>query len=430
MLVVGAGPAGLAAMAALSEAKVEFTGVESHANVGGIWDATNPISSVYAGLHMVTSRFTSHIGTAMPNDWPHYPERQQAFDYLHAFAQSKRLHERIEFETRFEEATKTAQGTWLATLRAGKDRATIQKEFRGIVFATGAYNRDHRRFPQELLEQANAAGISAIHSADYRAPEPYAGKRVLVVGIGNSGSDIAEKISVQARRTILSVRTTPWINPLTLLGVPCDKLAAEPAPLPDWLGLWLFRMGRRLSIGGYRRLGLKPPEFGLNDRTPMSDRGIVTALRSGRVVARSNVVSLEGGTARFADPLHSSEEIDAVVFATGFARSYPLLPRTGNIDASLLFYLLCRREPTLAYMTELVGSSSCWPIFVAQARAIAAWFRAIQDRSATLNGVVRRLAAPSPDFKGKLFRLADEFHIDYRLYAEFLRDFEEWIARG
>lgn len=428
ILVVGAGPAGLSAMAALQDAGVSFEGIESHTGVGGIWNASNPLSSVYDGLHMVTSRFTSYLGPRMPDDWPLYPDHSQALEYFTTFAQDKDLTSRIQFAMRFQDAAKTPRGTWNVTLRRVDDETVSQKEFRAIVFAVGAYNKEQRLFPSTLLEQARAAELPAIHSADYRNPAQYAGKNVLVIGSGNSGTDIAEKISGSARRTLLSVRTTPWINPLTIGGVPCDKLAADPSLLPDWLGLQLFQFARRLSIGSFRRLGLKRPEHGLNDRTPTSDRGIVPAIRSGRVIARSNIVSLEGGVAQFSDPNHSPEKIDAVIFATGFSRKYPLLPTSKSPDEQLLFFLFHRHEPGLAYLTELIGSRCCWPIFAEQGRAIAAYFRAAERGSRHAAAIDSRRTVPSPSFKGKLFRLADEYHIDYGIYSQFLRGFVEWVS--
>ncbi len=271
-----------------------------------------------------------------------------------------------------------------------------------------------------------------IHSADYRSPAAYAGRRVLVIGIGNSGSDIADKISGSAKLTLLSVRTHPWIIPQTVGGVPCDQLAAQSRGAPSWLGLASFQLMRRLAIGSFRSLGLTKPRYGLNDRVPMSDRGVVQAIRAGSVIIRSDVTELSGGVAHFSDPNHSPEPIDAVIFATGFARKYPLLPELdvagANPDGALLFYIFHRREPGLAFLTEVVGLWSCWPIFVEQSRAIAAYFAAEQHGAANVNLFNDRRRVPSPNYKGKLFRLGDAYHVDYALYTRTLRGLSEWFS--
>jgi hypothetical protein len=428
LLVVGAGPAGLAAMVALSEAGVAFEGIESHSRLGGIWDATNPLSSVYEGLCTVTSRYTSHLGTPMPNDWPDYVPHAQVHGYLTRFAQDHELESKIRFSTRFEDAVKTSRGTWLVTLRRTDCNESEQAEFRGLVIATGSHNKMHVRVPQSLWDEAKAAGLRVMHSAEYASSAEFAGKRVLVVGVGNSGSDIADKISGVAKRTILSIRTGPWINPQIMFGVPCDKLAAEKSWLPDWLGMALFHAGRQLAIGGFRRLGLRRPKHGLNDRVPITDRGIVRAIRTGRVVIRSHATSFQNGLVQFADPKHPAEAIDAVIFATGFARRYPLLPEAETGEDVLLFHIFHRSEPNLAYQTELVGMHSCWPIFVEQARAIAAYFATEPQGSARVGQFNARRGVPSPSCKGKLFRLGDQYHIDYAIYTKLVRDFASWIS--
>lgn len=427
VLVVGAGPAGLAAMSALREAGVAFAAVESHSEVGGIWDASNPVSSVYEGLRTVTSRYTSHLGTPMPHDWPDYPTHEQVLGYFRQFAETEQLRPRIAFATRLEGAEKTDRGTWMAALRTAAG-TVHHREVRGLVMATGSHNRQHSLVPQALWDEARAAGLHVIHSADYRTPAPYAGKRVLVVGVGNSGSDIAEKISGVARRTLLAIRTTPWINPPTLGGVPCDHLAATPSRLPAWLALGLFHAARWYRVGGFRRLGLSRPRHGLNDRLPISDRGIVRAIRDRRVIARSHVTRLDDGVAHFADRRHPAEPVDAVVFATGFRRSYPLLEDGADGQDPLLLHLFHRREPGLTYMTEVIGMRSCWPIFVEQGRAVAAYFAAEArggDRVAIFNA---RRGLPTPDCKGGLFRLADGYHLDYAIYTRLLQEFVAWIS--
>lgn len=430
LLVVGAGPAGLAAMFALREAEVEFEAVESHSRVGGIWDDTNPLSSVYEGLCTVTSRYTSHLGTPMPDDWPEYLPHTQVLEYFTRFANDQQLAPKIRFSTRFEDASRTPRGTWLVTLRRTDRDESEQVEYRGIVIATGSHNKLHVSVPQPLWDEANAAGLRAIHSADYTSSDEFAGKRVLVIGVGNSGSDIAERISRVAKRTILSIRTVPWINPLTMLGVPCDKLAAEQTWMPDWLGTSLFLCGRRWIVGSFRRLGLKRPSHGLNDRVPVSDRGIVQAIREGRVVTRSHVESFRDGMVHFADAKHLAEPVDAVIFATGFARRYPLLPEAETGEDVLLFHIFHRTEPNLAFQTEMVGMRSCWPIFVEQGRAIAAYFAAEQHGSDRVDQFNTRRGVPSPSCKRTLFRLGDQYHVDYAIYTQLVRDFAAWVSTG
>jgi cation diffusion facilitator CzcD-associated flavoprotein CzcO len=433
VLVVGAGPAGLAGMAALREAGIEFQGVESHANVGGIWDIANPISSVYEGMRTVTSRYTTHLGPPVPKDWPNYLPHTQAHEYLSRFAESEDLLPRIEFHTRFVDGRKTERGTWHVTLSRTDREESSGREFRGIVFATGAHHRELGAIPQPLGEEARDAGIEVLHSSAYKRPEAFAGQRVLVIGVGNSGSDIADKISQFTKRTLLAIRTTPWINPQTAFGIPCDKLTADtPHWFPRWYKLSSFHVIRWLSVGGFRRLGLRAPRHSLNDRLPIGDRGIVAAIRSGRVTVRSHVTSLAGGVAHFADPGQAAEPVDAVIFSTGFDRRYPLLspePALGNeMSDALSFLVFHRHEPGLAYLAEAIGFRGCWPVFADQARAVAAYFAADARGGTGARQFDARRGLPSPGFKGELFAKADGFHVDYDIYSKALGDLADWLA--
>lgn len=433
ILVVGAGPAGLAAMAALARAGVDFVGVERHERPGGIWDVSNPASSVYGGMRTVTSRYTSHLGQSMPSDWPEFVPHERVHEYLLGFSRDEHLTSRIRCRTAFVGAEKPSSRNWQVKLQDVEHDRLERQEFRAIIFATGAFNQSTLNYPQKLRDEALACGIQAIHSSEYKDPADFAGKRVLVVGIGNSGSDIATKVSEVAQRTLIAVRTDPWINPQTAFGVPCDKLAADaPAWLPEWYRLGLFHFVRRLKVGSHKRLGLTKPSHALNDRLPVTDRGIVDAVRSGRIAMRSNASGFRDGNAHFTDSAHPAEPIDAVIFATGFVRNYPLLCAAGatvnEVADALSFLIFHRSEPGLAYMAETVGLRGCWPVFVEQARAIAAYYAAEASDASRVRRFNARRSLASPDFKGTLFRGADRFHVDYNLYQGALRELAAWLS--
>ena len=205
VLVVGAGPAGMAAMIALQQAGVDFEGIEYHSQVGGIWDQSNPLSSVYDSLTTNTSRYTTHLGTAMPREWPDYPNHSQARGYLQRCAEESGILPHIRFLTSFEGAVKSDRQTWTAALRSVGEHKSETREYRAIIFATGLHNKKNRVFPEPLRTQAVAGGLDVMHSSDYRNPARFADKRVLVVGLGVSGTDIANEVSRVAARTLLVI---------------------------------------------------------------------------------------------------------------------------------------------------------------------------------------------------------------------------------
>ena len=434
VLVVGAGPAGLAAMSALARRGIAFEAIEQHDAVGGIWDDANPVSSVYEGMRTAASRATSQLFRPMPRDWPLFVPFERVRQYLNESAAEEGVLERIHFGTRFEGAERSRDGTWVAALRTGVD--IDRRPYRAIVFATGSHNRDHARFDEPLRASAVAAGLRVLHSADYHRAADFARRRVLVVGAGASATDIAGKLAGTTARIILAVRDSPWIIPasvlrtvplLARLGIAPDRLASDTRWLPNGIRDAVFGAVVRAASGNNERYGLSPPKHGLFDRVPVLDRGILKGIRSGHVVVRPAVTSFDNGAARFADS--QMETVDDVIFATGYTRHYPLLGRTGNDVAAALpaFGLFHPNEPGLAYMTEMVGAGSCWPIFVEQGRAIAAYLAAEQrdpEKAEAFNA--RRTTAP-PSFKGALFSQADAFHIDYGLYTRALRDLVAWL---
>lgn len=160
--------------------------------------------------------------------------------------------------------------------------------------------------------------------------------------------------------------------------MPVDKLGYDtPRWLPYWYRKGSFHIIRWSLVGGFRRLGLPGPRHGLHDKMTVSDRGIVEAIRPGRVVTRSHVTSLSGGIATFANHRQEPERIDTVIFATGFGRRYPLLCRpdasNDEVANALAFRIFHPTEPGLIYLAETVGLRSCWPIFGEQANAIVSY---------------------------------------------------------
>jgi hypothetical protein len=432
LLVVGAGPAGLAGMDALAKHGIDFVGIDSHRQLGGMWDISNPISSAYEGLCTVTSRFTTYLGAPMPNDWPDFIPHEMVLGHLAGFAESRGLLGKIKFGTSFVDARKSPAGTWLARLRSADGGRGFEQEFRGIVFATGAHNQQQSLLPPVLSAQARVAGLEVLHSSQFKNAAPFSGKRVLIVGLGDSAADIAPKVCSTAKRTLLSVRTSPWLIPQVVMGVPVDQLGVET---PEWLPWWFrkssFRVIRWRQLGGYRRLGMTRPKHGFHDKMTIIDRGIIGAIRAGRVAMRSHVVGLAGGTATFADPRHEPEPVDMVLFATGFGRAYPLLCGPGasvdEVAGALSFRVFHPSEPGLFYLAETVGLRCCWPIFTEQANTIAAYLLCEHRHRPNVRRFNARRTVATPNMKGVLFRLADQFHLDYEVFTRSLRDLARWF---
>ena len=431
IVVVGAGPAGLAAMAALKQAGIDFIGIESHSGVGGIWDTANEVSSVYDRMNTNTSRDTTYIGPGMSKDLPVFPHHSQALAYLRNFASSQGIAEEIRFDTQFVDAQKTARNTWLVTLQDSQSTQTEEIEARAVLLATGMHNKNQINVPQTLWDEAQQAGLEVIHSCEYHRPEDYVGKRVLVVGLGQSGTDIADEISQTSPRVVLVSRSTPWIMPGTVWGTPNDQLGDGAGRwIPDWFQSLCAKLIQRVYVGHPSTLGLPAPDHRLLEKFAVTDRGFVKAVRQQRVAVRTNLVRFDANGEAVFDDAGRSETFDSVIFATGYVRSYPLLQDDGNdLSESLAFLIFHRHEPGLAYMAETIATRGCWPVFAEQGRAIAAYFAAEQKAGRNLQEFNSRRCVPSPDFKGNVYSKADDFHVEFHRYTSALRELTDWLSQ-
>ncbi len=221
-LIVGAGPGGLAVARAFKLFGVPYVQVERHTAVGGIWDADNPGTSIYESAHFISSKKCSAFhGMPMPDDYPDYPGRAQILEYVQAFADAFGLRDGIRFATEVTAAEPLPSGGWRVRFADG-----TTAEHRAIVATVGS---------QWLPVMPSYPGTftgELMHSAAYWSSEAFRGKRVLVIGGGNSGFDIACDAAKVAAHAALSVRRGYWVFPKHLFGQPVDAFLQQGPHLP------------------------------------------------------------------------------------------------------------------------------------------------------------------------------------------------------
>ncbi|NII73120.1 cation diffusion facilitator CzcD-associated flavoprotein CzcO [Dyella sp. SG562] len=321
-LVIGAGPAGLACAAMLGEQGLRSVILEKAATVGAVWRRH------YDRLHLHTDRGHSGLpGLPMPRDYPRYPSRAQVVAYLESYAAHFEL--RPEFGSAARAVLRTEHGWRVETPRRAWNAPIV-------VIATGWADFPH---VPAWPGQAQYRG-DVIHSSSYRNPAPYAGRRVLVVGFGNSGGEIALDLADAGVDTTLAVRSPVCILPRELLGLPILTWAVSQAALPPALADALNAPAIRLAVGSIERLGLVKASKGprrmiAEDRKiPLLDIGTVAAIRAGRIKVRGGIghftaegVAFEPSPATGGKAV--TEAFDAVILATGFRPDLrTLLPGT------------------------------------------------------------------------------------------------------
>jgi cation diffusion facilitator CzcD-associated flavoprotein CzcO len=303
-IIVGAGPAGLACAATMRRAGLNATVLEKADNVGAVWRRH------YDRLHLHTDRGHSGLpGMPMPSDYPAYPSRAQMVAYLESYA--ARFDISPVFNTEVSRINRdgvqwradTAQGTIIAP---------------AIVIATGIADAPYRPSWPGLETFSGRV----IHSSEYRNPDSCTGKRVLVVGFGNSGGEIALDLANAGVDVTLAVRSPVQILPRDLLGFPILSWAILYRRLPPRLVDFINAPVLRLAVGDIERLGLRraakgPRQMVEEDgRVPLIDIGTLARIEDGSIRIRGGVDRFTTGGVVFTDA--NAEPFDTVILATGF----------------------------------------------------------------------------------------------------------------
>jgi cation diffusion facilitator CzcD-associated flavoprotein CzcO len=344
-IIVGAGPAGLACAAVMRERGLRVVILEKTTAVASVWHRH------YDRLHLHTDRGHSGLpGLAMPRSYPRYPSRAQVVEYLESYAAHFALQPLF--------------GCAVQSIRRddpGWRVDTAQRTFAApvVVVATGWADFPYRpSWPGSDIYQGQI-----IHSSDYRSPASLLGKRVLVVGFGNSGGEIALDLAEAGVEVTLAVRGPVQILPRELLGLPILTWAIAQARLPARLADFINAPAIRLAVGSLKKLGLKAHAKGPrrmieeDHRVPLLDVGTLARIRDGSIAVRGGIARFTRDGVAFVDS--PAEPFDSVVLATGFRPDLrALLPTVNGVFDEHGMPLLtgrATREPGL-FFCGLVAS--------------------------------------------------------------------------
>jgi dimethylaniline monooxygenase (N-oxide forming) len=322
--IIGAGSSGLTACQVLASRGIAFDCFEKGSQVGGNWryENDNGVSSAYRSLHINSSREAmAYRAFPMPDHYPDYPNHFQVAAYFDEYAQRFGLAERIDFRTEVV-AIEPAEGQWDVTIQDGAGKRQTRR-YRAVLVANG--HHWNPRWPEPAFAGAEDFAGEQLHVHHYREPDVLVGRRVLVLGIGNSAVDIAVESSRIAERTFLAMRRGAYVLPKYLGGKPID--AAQPAiatRLP--LAVQRFFMARllKVAVGEMTVYGLPEPDHKLLAAHPTVSSELLPRLGAGDIAVRPNIDRFTGGNAvRFVDG--SEEEIDLVIYCTGYEIAFPFL---------------------------------------------------------------------------------------------------------
>ncbi len=306
VLIIGAGPAGLAMAACLQQKDMPYVLWEKSEAPGDSWRRH------YDRLHLHTVKEHSALPyLPFAEDVPRYPSRAQVVAYLEEYAR----HFGIEPHYGEEAVSirRAPDGGWEVRSRSGR-------VFRGpaVVLGTGLNRCPHR--PALPGEEQFSGEI--LHSRSYKNPAPFRGKRVLVIGMGNTGAEIALDLCEQGVSTAISVRSAVNIVPRDFWGRSTQKTALKLARLPHWMVDGVGVLLRKVMVGNLEKYGIRTPalppsrQLRQTGKTPVIDIGTVAQIKAGRIEVLPGIRQVEADGVRFENG--ERRAFDVLLLATGY----------------------------------------------------------------------------------------------------------------
>ncbi|MEM7271059.1 MAG: NAD(P)-binding domain-containing protein [Pseudomonadota bacterium] len=379
--IIGGGPAGLAMGRALKAFGIDFEILEQTQDFGGLWNRDWDKSPIYDSAHFISSRTMSHFeGFPMPDHWPDYPRHDQILEYTRSFARSAGLYDHARFGAEVVGAEPSDNG-WSVTLGEGS-----RHQYCWLICANGAtWDATSPDIPGSFNGEIK-------HARDYNSGDEFQGSRVLVVGVGNSGADIACDAAQRASHAGVSMRRGYWFIPKFFNGLPADVYASKQPPAPLWLRQIV--LGRRLKkqMGDLTRLGLPEPDHKLLETHPLMNDQLLHYLRHGDLTVYPDIERLDGDEVVFKDGTRTA--FDQIVLATGYDWSAPFLPdhvnpfSKGRAELPLCVFHPDRED--LFFISFIKAAGSSLTLFGEMAWIIARSIAATSDELITLRSLIER----------------------------------------
>jgi dimethylaniline monooxygenase (N-oxide forming) len=312
--VIGAGSSGITAIKALADQGIPFDCFEKSDRIGGNWVFANRngMSSSYSTLHINTSRERmEYADYPMPKSYPDFPRHDQIARYFDDYVDHFGLREKITFLTGVEHASQREDGVWEVVLDNGETRL-----YDALLVASG--HHWDPRWPEPPIP--GRFDGETIHAHHYKDPGQLEGRRVVVVGMGNSAMDIAVDSSYWAASTTLVARRGVHVVPKYILGRPLDA-GVRPSRVPFLWQLRGMQLILSMTVGSMERYGLPRPDHRLGRAHPTVSTRILDRLAHGEIAVRPEIAQLAGDRVRYADG--SEQEADLIVYCTGYKISFP-----------------------------------------------------------------------------------------------------------
>ena len=347
VLVIGAGPSGLAAAAALSSLGVDFDLVDAQNHVGGVWNIANEDAPTWPNMKLATSKsHTQFEDLRMPVSFPSFPSTDEYATYLRAYASHHGLTERFEPNKAVRSIRSFGEGEWEVDFSSGEVRP-----YTAIIAAHGV---SQRPFLPPLWHEARESGVRTIHSKNFLGGDDTTEKDVLVIGGGQEAADIAVELAKANRRVALHPTEAHWVVPRTWGPFAGDSLARlEPTFLGRAFNDTVAETLIEHAIGRPENVGLPKPEVSVMEDEPIVSDSFLTLVNDRRIEILQ-------------DPAHLPfDRFELIVFATGYEPGADYLDPEYTSDLFLGAFPRSRRDLAVLGQVRVLGGVT--PILTQQA---------------------------------------------------------------
>ncbi|KAG7653056.1 FAD/NAD(P)-binding domain superfamily [Arabidopsis suecica] len=321
-VIVGAGPSGLAVAAGLKREGVPFIILERANCIASLWQ-----NRTYDRLKLhLPKQFCQLPNYPFPDEFPEYPTKFQFIQYLESYASN------FDINPKFNETVQSAKydetfGLWrVKTISKMGQLGSCEFEYicRWIVVATG--ENAEKVVPD--FEGLEDFGGDVLHAGDYKSGGRYQGKKVLVVGCGNSGMEVSLDLYNHGANPSMVVRSAVHVLPREIFGKSTFELGVTMMKyMPVWLADKTILFLARMILGNTDKYGLKRPKIGplelknKEGKTPVLDIGALPKIRSGKIKIVPGIIKFGEGKVELVDG--RVLEIDSVILATGYRSNVP-----------------------------------------------------------------------------------------------------------
>jgi hypothetical protein len=382
--IIGAGSSGIAACKNLRQVGFDnITIFEQSERIGGNWVYTQDVkhSSVYETTHIITSKHHSaYLDFPMPAHYPDYPSHWLMAEYFQKYADKFGVTPKIKFNTTVTNITREADDKWTINTTDSANQSTSES-FDALIVSNGHHwNPRYPDYPGKFEGEY-------IHSHYFKNNKPFEGKKVLVIGAGNSGCDAAVEVCRVAKKTAISMRRGYHFIPKFVFGEPADVIANKFQWVPDFLLDAVYSIVLRLENGNIKMFGLQLPDHGVRQSHPVSNSELLYYVRHGEITPKVDIERFEGKKVFFKDG--SVDEFDTIIASTGFKVTFPFFDKSlidfEDKDVRLYKRFLHPDFNNLAFIGLIQASGCFWKLADFQSKLLANYFAGNYKPSGDMN---------------------------------------------